>query len=403
MILKNADTISIEGKDVQRIKMFNDVVWEKIKTTTLSLTSSTTSTSFVNSFTLTATLKESASQAPVSGTIDFYDGNTKIGSSNTVIKNNVATATFTTSSQSIGTHQYNAKFNGTKKHKASQSGNRAISINKDTPKLTRLGSTTNIYNSWDVGVKLTNSKGSAISNRQIYYTSSSHKATNSSGKAIINISGKTEGSTYTVTFNFKGDSYYNSVSLKQSYKIQKPASKSLSLNSLTQGAGGPSNSDCSTCKNANKTGPRQKWDVLDKNSWSRCGRQNCYCKMIGTASGTWKRPAVLTATFGKISGTIKSLSCSYSDQYDKGYSSGGYPSIGAPTLTSNTYGSSKTSGKPKKASYGSHTVEWSGSKTMSSNPTIKFDYPANTAGETGLIYIKNIKLTAHYIPSKESL
>ena len=403
MILKNADTIFIEGKDVQRIKILNDVVWEKIKATTLTLTSSTTSTSFINSFTLTATLKETNSGAPVAGSIDFYDGNTKIGTSNTTINNNIATATFSTSSNKIGQHNYYAKYNGTKKHKASQSSNRTISINKDTPKLSRLGSTTNIYNTWDIGVKMVDSKGNAIANRNIAFSSGGSDKTDNKGKAIKTISGKTEGKTMSVTFSFAGDSYYNAVSLKQSYKILAHTSKSSAITNLSGGNGGPSNNSCSSCKNDNHTSPRQAWDSINKSGTSRCGRQNCYCKMIGTASGTWKRPAILTASFTKISGTIKKIECSYSDQYDKGYSSGGYPSIGAPTLTSNTYGSSKTSGKPKKASYGSHTVTWSGNETMSSTPTIKFDYPANTAGETGLLYIKNIKLTVYYIPPKESL
>ena len=83
MILKDADTIFIEGKDVERIKIFNDVVWEKIKATTLTLHSSTSSTSFVNSFTLTASLTETKTGIPVNGNIEFYDGNTKIGISTT--------------------------------------------------------------------------------------------------------------------------------------------------------------------------------------------------------------------------------------------------------------------------------------------------------------------------------
>ena len=399
MILKDADTIFIEGKDVERIKILNDVVWEKIKATTLTLHSSTSSTSFVNSFTLTASLTETKTGMPVDGNIEFYDGNTKIGISTTLN----GTATLTTSSNNIGTHNYKAKYVGTKKHKPSNSSMVAVAIQKDTPKLSVLGTTTNIYNGWDIGVKLVDSKGNPISNRTINFSSGGTSKTTSNGKAIKSISGRTVNSTMNVTFSFAGDNYYNAKSLQKAYKILQYKSQASSITNLSSVSGGPSSTSCSSCENTNNTQPYQKWDSINKNGESRCGRRDCYCYMIGTASGTWKRPAPLIATFTKISGTIQKITCSYSDKYDKGFHNGGYPSIKAPILTSNTYGSSKTSGNPNKASYSGHSVEWTGAKTMSSVPTIKFSYPANTAGETGIIYIKNIKLTVYYIPPKESL
>ena len=195
MILKDADTIFIEGKDVERIKILNDVVWEKIKATTLTLHSSTSSTSFVNSFTLTASLTETKTGMPVDGNIEFYDGNTKIGISTTLN----GTATLTTSSNNISTHNYKAKYVGTKKHKPSNSSMVAVAIQKDTPKLSVLGTTTNIYNGWDIGVKLVDSKGNPISNRTISFSSGGTSKTTSNGKAIKSIGISTfDNAAYTI-------------------------------------------------------------------------------------------------------------------------------------------------------------------------------------------------------------
>lgn len=419
MILKDARNIFIENGDVQRIRMFNEIVWEKNRPTKLSLTTSTASTSFLNSYTLTATLSEDTQQqAPVSGTIKFYEKNdnsndTLVGTANTSIKNNISTATLTLTNKDIKTHKYYAVFERTGKYKQSQSTNVNVTIKKDTPQFTMLG-TTNIYNTWNIGVKLTNSKNSALNKCTVKYGSTS-KTTNSAGKAIFSISGKTEGSTLSVTYKFNGNDYYNSCSLTKTYKIQKLKTQDSKITSLEQSKKGShyygsSTTECvqewGRCKNANDTAPYQKWDIISATGESRCGRQGCYCHIIGTASGTWKRPAPLTATFTKYSGTVKKVTFSFNDKKGKGYSNGGYPTIGGATVTLKNAGVSNaeyTFSAPG-TSYASKAKSHTWNCNVSSyTPKVVINYPANTGGEDGLMFIKNLKVTIHYIPAQTAL
>lgn len=420
MILKDAINILVENNDVERIRMFNEIVWEKNRPTKILLTTSTASTSFLNSYTLTATISEdNQEEKPVSGTISFYENidnnSVLIGTSDTIIENNKSTAVLTLTSNQIATHTYYAVFEKTNKYKASQSANINVEVQKDTPTLTMLGKDTNIYNTWNIGAKLTNSKGSILKNKTVTYGTTS-KSTGSSGKAIFNISGKTAGTTLSVKYNFAGDDYYNACSLTKKYKILDLKSEKSPIAGLKQSMKdannniqyGDSTNKCgaeySQCSNANNTAPYQRWDVVNKDGESICGRQNCYCKVIGTSSGTWKRPAPITATFTKKSGTIKKVDFSYSDKKGKGFSNGGYPTIGGATVTlkigSDTY--SKTF-ENTTSSYKSHSHKWNCNSTMSSAPTVKIEYPANTGGEDGLIFIKNLKLTFYYIPTQTAL
>lgn len=417
MILKDARNIFIENEDVQRIRMFNEIVWEKNRPTKLSLRTSTASTSFLNSYTLTATLSEDTQQQlPVSGTIKFYEKNdnsndTLVGTANTSIKNNISTATLTLTNKNIKTHKYYAVFEKTGKYKQSQSTNVNVTIKKDTPQFTMLG-TTNIYNTWNIGVKLINSKNKALNKCTVKYGSTS-KTTNSAGKAIFNISGKTEGSTLSVTYKFNGNDYYNSCSLTKQYKIQKLKTQDSKITSLKQAEKnghyyGSSTTNCvqewSECKDAHNTAPYQKWDIISATGESRCGRQNCYCHIIGTTSGTWKRPAPLTATFTKYNGTVKKVTFSCSHKKGKGYSNGGYPTIGQPTITLKNAGIQNDEHKinAPSTSYANKSCEWN-CNVSSYTPQIVINYPANTSGETGLIFIKSLKVTIHYIPAQTAL
>lgn len=432
MELKDAKNIFIgdsDDNDVQRIIMFNEIVWEKSKPTVVTLTSSTSATSFLNSFTLTATLKDDDDN-PIIGNIEFYETPTsfngtieevfvaknKIGVKQTTISNNKAQAKLTISSKDIRTHKYYALFNKTNKYKTSNTTTPvSVKVQKDTPKLVKLGKQTNIYNTWDIGAKLTNSKGTALSGQDITFENDGtlwgRDATSKTGKAIIAVSGKTVNKTYKITVSYAGNKYYNKVSFPQNYKILdfKPTTSSLSqLAQAKKGNNyyGPSNysSSCSDCRDDNTTGPYQRWKI-DKDGASICGEQDCYCRMIGTASGTWRRPAQLTATFTKISGEVHKIKLSYTDKFGKGYSNGGYPSFDPTILNihAGSFSEPEASFKAPESSYQKHEKTWSHRTTLSSAPTVRINYSANTAGETGLIYIKDIKLTLYYIPTKESL
>lgn len=418
MILKDARNIFIGNEDVQRIQMFNEIVWEKDRPTKLSLTTSTASTSFLNSYTLTATLSEDTQEeAPVTGMIDFYeiiDENDRskdifVGKANTSTKNNISTAALTLTNNNIKTHKYYAVFKATGIYEQSQSSNVDVTIKKDKPQFTMLG-TTNIYNTWKIGVKLTNSKNNVLKKYRVHY-GDVYDDTDSKGKATFTISGKTEGSTLSVTYKFNGNDYYNSCSLTKKYTIQKPASKVSNITELDR---------VHSTSTDKKTKPYQYWYTINKNGVSKCGQKDSD-KAISSSAGTYKRPDTLKATFTKINGKVFSTKFSYADSILPGYpaQNGGYAKIGAPTITiSHIDYTNKTqiadsgpkqgtpkAGPPNDNSYKTHSISWQNASglTMSDAPTITIDYPANTVGELGVLYLKLLKLSITYIPTQSAL
>jgi uncharacterized delta-60 repeat protein len=78
--------------------------------TTTSLVSSADSSAYCQSVTFTATV--SAAYDVPTGTVEFYDGTTLLGTGTIVVVNGVATATFTISTLSSGTHNIGAIYDG---------------------------------------------------------------------------------------------------------------------------------------------------------------------------------------------------------------------------------------------------------------------------------------------------
>ena len=412
MILKDGKAITIENKDVQRIRMLGEIVWEKTRATILTLASSTNSTSFVNSFILTATLKD-VDNNPIDGTINFYDGDTLIGNAKTTITNNTSTATFVINSNDIRTHEYHAVFNKTDKFKESTSSNISVVVKKDTPTLTQLGTTTSIYNEWDVGVQLKDSMNNPIKSKSITLSNgvSGTKTTNTQGKVTTTISGKSGA--LTIKYTFSGDSLYNSVTKTVTYTVNTSmTAKALSPAALveTDDKAGPYNYGKSGyCKyptdDKGHSTINQKWATLSLTGTSQCGVENCKGGMIGAGGsngGTWQRACKLKASFPHRTEKIKSMTFSYNDKKAKGWSNGGMPAYGQTTLTWNSIEKTKTA--PDKDYAGTvKKVSWNVNKVLSSNPNIYIYFARDTKGETGIIYLKNIKLTYNYIPVKETL
>ena len=86
--------------------------------TTATLTSSLNPSIFGNSITFTATVPPGGSSAPT-GTVNFLDGATTIGTG--TLAGNPGVATFTTSALSVGTHPITAAYAGDSKNGASTS------------------------------------------------------------------------------------------------------------------------------------------------------------------------------------------------------------------------------------------------------------------------------------------
>ena len=87
--LKCGKTITIDGKDVQRIRILNDIVWEKTKPTTLILTGTPKSVTIGKTFNLVATLTDSYGEG-INGDI-IFSGNGISGTKTIRATNGVAT------------------------------------------------------------------------------------------------------------------------------------------------------------------------------------------------------------------------------------------------------------------------------------------------------------------------
>ncbi len=401
-ILKNADVISIENQDVQRIRMLNDIVWEKHKPTVTTLSISPTSTTYGSSYTLTATTKLSQNNTVIDGVIDIYDvtngANTKIKSVTTT--NGVAKHTI--SNASAGTHKYKAIFQQKGVYDSSTSSIQSCTINKKTPSFNEVGTAT-IYKGWEIGVKLTSNK-TALANKKVSITingSTYNKTTDSKGIARLTVN--LSPGTYTVTYKYAGDNEYNSITTTRKYTLKDYQTKNLSISSESLGS---------------QSGSSQKWE---KNSSGYQCYKNNLAKVntgngIATANGTRKNPSPLTLTFNK--GTISKInkvSLSFvADQKPAVKNNAGGGLFAAPSVTLNINGSNETAKTGKAftkykyyqnyyASKGPVTtsLSWSYSNGKSlSSLKVTIDYPASTGTEEGFITLSKITLTVSYIPTQ---
>jgi uncharacterized delta-60 repeat protein len=96
--------------------------------TTTTLASSTTSVAAGQPVALTATVSTAGLSAP-SGTVEFYDGTTWLGSGTLAVINGVTTATFTISTLAVGTHKVRAVYDGDAQNQGSTSADLSLVVN----------------------------------------------------------------------------------------------------------------------------------------------------------------------------------------------------------------------------------------------------------------------------------
>lgn len=403
-VLKNAEIINIDNKDVQRIRMFNDIVWEKNKPTTTTLSISPTSTTYGNSYTLTATTKVTKDNSLINGNIEIYDvtngANTKI---NTITTTN-SVAQYVISNATAGTHSYKAVFQKQGIYDASTSAVATCTINKKTPTFVDTGDAT-IYKGWNIGVKL-KSGTTALKSKKISIKIGSNAAktatTNTNG--IASLATNLSPGQYTVTYTYAGDNEYNSVTKTRKYTVKDYQTKTLSISSNSLG---------------NQSGSHQQWAT--NSSGYQCYKNNL-AKMntgngIATAHGTRKDPSPLILTFGRA-GINKVYKINFSftaNQQPAVKNNAGGGLFGAPSVILNVNGSNETAktGTAFKTYkyYQNYTASqgpvntnlawtYTNGKSLSSNLKVTIDYPASTGTEEGFITISKIKLTVSYVPSQ---
>ena len=355
--------------------------------TSLTSSNSSSSISFIEDFTLSATVSSEDNQN-INGTVSFYDDDKLLETVS--LTGNVANYNYSTTE--IKEHTFHAVFNETDEYNSSQSSNVVVNIIKDKPLITVL--TSDIYSGWKVGAILKNSKGTVLANKSVVLSgaTSGTLTTNTKGKVTKAFSG-TAGSSYTITYKFNGDSEYESVSISKTFKILSPKTASKCPGTWDVAA---------------ETTSTRGW--VDE--YSNCDDNYARCTNIATKSGSHKKPCLLSKVikFSLPSGcTVTNLKADWKSQLVKYTSGSGYPSIGAPTITISGDGSgsthTKTAGTPGKNKYVSGTFNYSGATAAGLNDgvTVKAQFPANTSDEIGQIYFIGVKLTATYIPAQGAI
>ena len=382
---------SVENNYYSSTSIHETITVGKLNTlTVLTSSNSSSNISFVEEFTLSATVSTDISQ-PIEGTVSFYDNEVLLD--NVSLVDNIANYTYSTNE--IKEHNFYAVFNGSSEHYSSQSGNLTINIVKDTPIINVI--TGDIYQSWYTACIITDSLGRPLTGKDINIKVSSDNSTFSSYPQISDDEGKSKiqmnwnPCTVYSQYIFDGDSQYTAVTANKTFIIKSPLTQSKCTGTMTSGSNAV---------------PYREWvDV-----YSDCDDNYCKCTNIATSSGSYKRPAALTGSVNfnlPANAAVKNLKVDWKSKLVKYTSGSGYASIGAPTIIISGDGSgsahTKTNGTPGKNTYVSGTFNYSGATAAGLNDgvAIKVQFPANTSDEIGEIYFIGVKLTATYIPAQE--
>lgn len=405
--LKDGKVITINGHDVERIRILNDIVWEKARETTLTLTSSLMNPVVKQSFILTAYLIDTNhSNEIINGNIHIVgEGvDTTIKTVNGIAKINITP-------QRIGQYTYTATFEKTGRYLPS-THTITINVKKDTPKIEIVGLENNknsLYYEWKIGCKLTDINGALIKSYPVCIIINGRKyprKTNDKGIAVLNIRLGQIGQ-YTATFKSHSNDIYNESILDYTYNYQKYNNIKIPyLSYLDKGD-----------KNNN-------WTQINTNQY-QCGVVGAPCN---SNNGIKKNniPNTLQITFNKndINTSVYQAKLTF-DSYslaNKCYT----PDMGGwfkqtPQIKFSSNGSTFELGNniiafPSQSDiygYSSHaklsqSITWENVRSdnyniafpLTSNPIITFNYPANEGVQEGAIQLNNIALTLSIIPSQ---
>ena len=414
MRLKCAKTITINGKDVQRIKILNDVVWEKTKETILGLSATPTSVTIGKTFSLVAEIQDTNGNS-IDGNI-IFSGNGISGSKTIRTTNGIAMLQKITPTNT-GTKNkqiYTAKFVPTDDVYLPSTQTVEINVEKEKPILKIVGETT-IYNSWKIGVKLTGSDGKTLlTDKTITVSGAISKTitTNSKGIASLTVNGLSIGKK-NITFTYAGNSRYEKATKSQPYTVKKSTSMELDYNG------------CNLGKESVSKGT-QKWKLNNSDGTSYQCRETgvtCYTNKvtIASSSGTRKTPDLLKISFkknsiSKITGAIFTFNSQSIGNACEGSGQGGLFKS-APTVKLSVNGSSYHKGKgaikfddPINLGWGDYTphtvvpqkITWDDSYAVSANPIISIQYPSNAGGEEACLKVYSVKLQVSYIPKQKT-
>ena len=370
----------------------------KLSTSTnLTINASNTSISFVEDYSLVATVI-SADESTVTGDVVFYEDNSIIGT--VTLNNGVASLTY--QNTAIGEHTYYAVFNETDNYLGSNSNESSITIVKDTPKISLL--TGDLYTGWKTVCFLTDSLGTPLDNKNVVISVSPNnstfadysKTTSAEGKAGLNINWNP--CTVYAKYVFDGDSQYNPVSVNSTFKIKDPLSQTKYPGTIVSVP-------------ATDSDGKRAWD--DKTCTS--DSDTLVCNDITSSSGSYPTPAKIQKNNGSWGftipedATVTKIAVSWKAKNGTKSSVSACINIPAASFTIYNVGSSNLTGKGVvggKNTYTTSTItltSLNGATPTQINNKMSFTLftnEKNTTGNTGSFYIMGLKMIVYYIPKQ---
>lgn len=389
---------NVEDNFYQSTSITNTVKCGKLTTSTnLSLNASSNEISFVEDYSLVATVIAS-DESIVTGDVVFYEDNNIIGT--VALSNGVASLNYQNST--IGEHTYYAVFNETDNYLASTSSESAITIIKDTPKLSLL--TGDLYTGWKTVCFLTDSAGTPLDNKNVVISVSNDnstftdysRTTSTDGKASLNMNWNP--CTVYSKYVFDGDSQYNPVSVNSTFKIKDLLSQTKYPGTIVSVPATDSDGkrawDDKTCYNDSDT-------LVCNDITSRAGSYPTPAK-IQKNNGSWGFTIPEDATVTKIAvlwkaknGTKSSVSACINIPA----ANFAIYNVGSSTLT----GTGVVGGKNTYTTSTITLTSLNGATPTQINNKMSFTLftdKKNTTGNTGSFYIMGLKMIVYYIPSQ---
>lgn len=363
--------------------------------TNLAINASSNSISFVEDYTLVATVT-SADESTVTGDIVFYEDDNIIGT----VSLSAGSAQLPYNNSNIGEHEYYAVYNETSNYLTSKSQTSKLNIIKDTPRLTVL--TGDLYQGWYTACILTDSKGNPLGNKNIVISISPDNSSFTDYSKVSTTDGKSKlqmnwapCKVYS-KYSFSGDSQYNNVSTNTTFTIKNPLSQ--------QKVGNPMVSSP-----ASNSGNYKAWtDVHTDGESNPCG-----CPSIASKAGTYRIPANLQKNNWGFtipsSAKISKITCEWSAKNGTTSSVAACISIPAATVTLEGSGNGKaltgTGVAGGKNTFTKSTVTWNNPGSTAARVSYKdmlltLKFGANTTDNTGNFYVLGPILTVYYIPSQ---
>lgn len=360
-----------------------------------------TSVSWVKQTTITAKLYDNSNNL-INGVLLC----SAIDNQNHTTTNGVCTLTVPTQT-GPGTKTFEVVYHGASQEYEPCNNSITITFTKDTPTLKALTTTTSIYSGYHAVYQLVNSQGKAIPSTkiQIQVGSNAYKdyTTDSNGKVSITVT-----QAETIKYKFGGDAKYNSVAEKsQKFTIKSNPTKSTCCGSMSQSP-------------TSRQAPYQIWSDLTGDctttNYLRCGHEstgynNVYT--LGSKSGTFHRPAVLSKTFSvsiPSGATIKSVHVKWSEKQTNGPSAStsktSFINIKTVTLTvSGATSYTKTintnsGGSTNGGKWVAHDLTLSTNFNPSKKVTLKLAYGDNESVNPGSIFVKVPQIIVEYIPKE---